>query len=58
MKTRGSVNYPRLLNCCQTNQKFYLNLLDLLHYLASKTEENNGDKEAGWSHPGKPDKTL
>lgn len=41
MKSLRSVNYSRLLNCRQTNQKFYLNLLGLLHYLASKIEKNN-----------------
>lgn len=45
MKSLRSVNYSRLLNCHQTNQKFYLNLLSLLHYLARKTEKNNRKKE-------------
>lgn len=55
MKSLRSVNYSRLLNCCQTNQKFYLNLLGLLHYLASKIEKNNRNKEESWSHTVKLD---
>lgn len=56
MKSLRSVNYSRLLNCCQTNQKLYLNLLGLLHYLASKIEKNNRNKEASWSHTVKLDR--
>lgn len=55
MKFLRSVNYSRLLNCCQPNQKFYLNLLGLLHYLASKIEQNNRKEEGSWSHTVKLD---
>lgn len=39
MKSLRSVNYSRLWNCCQSSQRFYLNLLGLLYYVASKMEK-------------------